>query len=213
MEGRPLDESALVERARAGDASAYEELVRRYQDIAVRTAWVILGGAAEAEDAAQEAFVKAYYALGRFRAGAPFRPWLLQIVVNEARNRRKAAGRRVNLALRAAEQRYPGGPTSREGDASGGAAPSPEVAAIARERQETLLVAVNRLRDEERLVVTCRYFLELSEAETASALKVPKGTVKSRLSRALAHLRADLSMTLSDDDNAVTDDVGQVTNA
>ena len=83
--------TALIERACHGDIGAYEELVRQHQDLAYRTAYLITGGAAEAEDAAQEAFVKAYYALGRFRAGAPFRPWLLRIVVNEARNRRKAA--------------------------------------------------------------------------------------------------------------------------
>jgi RNA polymerase sigma-70 factor (ECF subfamily) len=199
VEGRPLEEPALVERAKTGDVGAYEELVRRYQNIAVRTAWVILGAAAEAEDATQEAFVKAYYALGRFRDGAPFRPWLLQIVTNEARNRRKAAGRRFNLALRSAEQRYPGGPTRRVGYASGDAAPSPEVAALDAERNEALLAAVNRLREEERLVVVCRYLLGLSEAETAETLSVPRGTVKSRLSRALDRLRADLSETFDDE--------------
>src|SRR3954464_7847013 len=80
---------------------AYEELVRRYQDVAVRTAHVISPDG-DAEDAAQDAFVKAYAALGRFRRGAPLRPWLLKIVVNEARNRRRAAGRREHLAVRAA---------------------------------------------------------------------------------------------------------------
>src|SRR5947209_5976739 len=97
--GRPLDDLELVERARRGDVSAYDDLVRRYQELAFRTAYLITGVAAEAEDAAQEAFVKAYYALPRFRAGAPFRPWLLRIAANEARNRRKAAGRREALAL------------------------------------------------------------------------------------------------------------------
>ena len=82
---------------------AYEELVRRYRDVAVRTA-TIVGGADDAEDAAQEAFVKAYAALGRFRAGSPFRPWLLRIVANEARNRRRSAGRRASLAVRAAKR-------------------------------------------------------------------------------------------------------------
>ena len=77
---------------------AYEELVRRYQDVAVRTAHVI-APAADADDAAQEAFVKAWIALPRFRHGSPFRPWLLQIVANEARNRRRSAGRREGLAI------------------------------------------------------------------------------------------------------------------
>src|SRR5438552_17505510 len=74
VEGRPLDDTALVERARNGDVNAYEALVQQYQELAFRVAFQVTGNAADAEDAAQEAFVNAYYALGRFRAGAPFRP-------------------------------------------------------------------------------------------------------------------------------------------
>jgi RNA polymerase sigma-70 factor (ECF subfamily) len=160
---------------------AYEELVRRYQDVAVRTAYVVAGSADDAEDAAQDGFVKAYAALGRFRAGAPFRPWLLRIVANEARNRRRSAGRRANLAVRAAEDRP-----------SLDAAPSPEAAVLVHETRDALLAALNRLRDEDREVIGARYFLELSEAETAEALGIPRGTVKSRLSRALGRLRESL---------------------
>ncbi len=178
MVSRPRDESELVERARRGDESAYEELVRAHQGIAFRTAYLVVGSAAEAEEAAQEGFVKAYRALGRFRPGSPFRPWLLQIVANEARNRRRSEGRRAALALRAAGE-----------GSSGGAAPSPEGALLAGEERERLLEAVNGLREEERLVIACRYFLELSEEETATALGVRPGTVKSRTSRALEHLR------------------------
>src|SRR5579883_1809624 len=140
-------ENALVERARGGDVGAYEELVRRYQDAAVRTAYVVTGDGAEAEDVAQEAFVKAYYALHRFQRGAPFRPWLLRIVVNEARNRRKAGGRRAALALRAAEE-----PTVAD--------PSPEDAALAAERRVALLHALNGLRDDDRQIIAYRYFLD-----------------------------------------------------
>ena len=181
MEGRPPQEESLVERARRGDVSAYEELVHTYQGIAFRTAYLIAGTAADAEDAAQEAFVKAYRALGRFRAGAAFRPWLLQIVANEARNRRRSAGRRAALALRAAAQ-----------ESSGDAAPSPEAALVASERRRELLAALERLREEERLVLACRFFLDLSEEETAAALGVRRGTVKSRQSRALARLREEM---------------------
>ena len=184
MVGRPLEESDLVERAKRGDLGAYEELVHRYQGIAFRTAYVVTGSAADAEEAAQEGFVKAYQALRRFRRGAAFRPWLLEIVGNEARNRRRSAGRRVRLALRAAAD---------EGR-SGGAAPSPEATLLATERRTELLDAVNTLRDEDRLVIGCRYFLELSEEETAAALGWPRGTVKSRLSRALTRLREQLEV-------------------
>ena len=178
MEGRPLEDAELVERARQGDVGAYQELVLRYQAIAFRTAYLVVGEAAEAEEAAQDGFVKAYYALGRFRPGAPFRPWLLRIIANEARNRRKAVGRRASLALRAVEDRP-----------SGDAAPSPEAAALAGEQRALLLRAIERLRGDDRLVVAYRYFLDLSEAEMAEALGVARGTVKSRLSRALGRLR------------------------
>jgi RNA polymerase sigma factor (sigma-70 family) len=175
---RPPTESELVERARRGDEDAYEELVRAHQGIAFRTAYVVAGNASDAEEAAQEGFVKAYRALGRFRPGSPFRPWLLRIVANEARNRRRSAGRRAALSLRAAAE-----------ESSGDAAPSPEGALLAGEEREQLLVVVNELREEERLVIACRYLLGLSEEETAEALGVRLGTVKSRTSRALEHLR------------------------
>ena len=176
-EGRTED-AALVERAQHGDADAYGELVRRYQAVANRTAYVITGAAAEAEEAAQDGFTKAYFALDRFRAGAPFRPWLLRIVANEAKNRRKAAGRRPTVDLSAAEDRP-----------SGDTALSPEAAALASERRASVLGALRMLREEDRLVIAYRYFFELSEAEMADALGVARGTVKSRLSRALERLR------------------------
>ena len=176
--GRPLDESDLIGRAQRGDTHAYEELVYAHQGIAFRTAYVIAGNAADAEDAAQDGFVKAWRALGRFRDGAPFRPWLLQIVANEARNRVRSTGRRRQVELRLAEGFRPGG-----------AAPSPEAAAVAAEDTKRLLGLVNELSDEDRLVIASRYFLELSGEETAEALGIPEGTVKSRLSRALARLR------------------------
>jgi RNA polymerase sigma-70 factor, ECF subfamily len=179
---RPLEESELVEQARRGDAEAWASLVRRYEQIAFRTAYVLTGNAAEAEEAAQDGLVKAYYALGRFRPRAPLRPWLLRIVANEARNRRRSAGRRAMLTLRAAEDRL-----------SGGAVPPPEAALLAAEERTRLLEAVNELGEEQRLVVACRYFLELSEEETAAALGWRRGTVKSRLSRALARLREELA--------------------
>ena len=101
MESRPPDEETLVARVKRGDTTAYEELVRMHQGVAFRVALVAAGDRGDAEEAVQDGFVKAYRALGRFRDGAPFRPWLLRIVANEARNRRRAAGRRAGLTLRA----------------------------------------------------------------------------------------------------------------
>ena len=178
--GRPQLESDLVARSRRGDAQAYEELVHAHQGIAFRIAYLVAGNAADAEEAAQDGFVKAYRALWRFRPGAPFRPWLLQIVANEARNRRRSAGRREALRLRAGA------------DVSGDAAPSPEATLLGAERREELLEAINRLSEPGRLAIACRYLLDLSEAETAAALGCRLGTVKSRVARALEQLRADL---------------------
>jgi RNA polymerase sigma factor (sigma-70 family) len=166
---------------RPRDLDAYERLVREHQGIAFRTAFVITGSAADAEEVVQDAFVKAYRARGRFRSGAPFRPWLLAIVANEARNRRRATGRRARLELALAEERP-----------SGGAAPSPEAALLVREERARLLEAVDALGEEQRAAVACRYFLGLSEAETAAVLGCRPGTVKSRLSRALARLEEEL---------------------
>ena len=159
MEDRPPHEAELVARAKRGERDAYEEIVRRHQNIAFRTAWVITGSAADAEEAAQDAFVKAHRALGRFREGAPLRPWLLTIVANEARNRVRAAGRRERLVLRVAEERRPGG-----------AVPSPEAALLDFERRDELLAAVAELPETDRQAIACRYFLDLSEEETAAAL-------------------------------------------
>jgi RNA polymerase sigma-70 factor, ECF subfamily len=175
---RPWEESDLVGGEKRADTHAYEELVYAYQAIAFRTAYVIAGNAADAEEAAQDGFVKAWRALGRFRKGAPFRPWLLRIVANEARNRRRSAGRRAHLALRAATEQP-----------SGDAAPSPEAAYLSAEQREKLFAAVNELPDDQRTVISLRYFVGLSEQEIAEALGLPSGTVKSRTARALERLR------------------------
>ena len=180
VEGRPSEDAELTERACDGDVDAYEELVTRYQGIAFRVAWLVVHNRGDAEDAVQEAFVKAYYALPRFRPGAPFRPWILRIVANEARNRGRSARRRERLTPRVAAAD------------TADAAPSPEAAAIAREDAQSLAAALDRLPDRDRLVVACRFLLELSEAETAETLGVKPGTVKSRLSRALVRLRTEL---------------------
>jgi RNA polymerase sigma factor (sigma-70 family) len=171
---RVLAEDDLIAQARRGDAAAYASLVRRHQDVAFRTAMLITGHPQDAEEAAQDGFLKAWRALHRFREGEPLRPWLLTIVANEARNRRRAAGRREHLALRAAAA------AETVGDPAPAFEPGP------------LAAAIGRLRDDDRVVIGCRYLLDLSEAETAAALGVARGTVKSRLSRALGRLREEV---------------------
>ena len=184
MGGGPPDEETLIERARAGDAGAYEELVRAYSDLAFRTAYLLTGSAPDAEEAAQDGFVNAFRALAGFRPGAEFRPWLLTIVANLARNRRRAGGRRARMELRAIAAAQ-----------SSDSRPTPEDVAEGRERNRELLAALNAMEEEDREVIGLRYLLELSVRETAIALGVPEGTVKSRLSRALGRLRRRLDGT------------------
>ena len=169
-------------RVRDGDAEAYADLVRRHAHVAVRTA-ALLGAGADAEDVVQEAFVKAYVALDRFRSGSPFRPWLLRIVANETRNLHRAAGRRAAREQRAWAAAVP----------LLLAADVPADAALGEVRRSTLVAGLSRLSAPQRQVVTCRYLLDLDEAETAAVLGWPRGTVKSRLHRALSALRDDLA--------------------
>lgn len=151
--------------------------MERYEQEAFRLAYLMVRDAAEAEDVAQEAFVRAYRALGRFRADEPFRPWLLRIAGNLALNRVRSRARRLAFLSRYRPV------------AADGAAPSPERAALEDERRRMLWRAVGRLKPEHQQVIYLRYFLELSERDLAACLGCAQGTVKSRLHRALANLR------------------------
>jgi RNA polymerase sigma factor (sigma-70 family) len=177
-----VDDAELVARAQAGDVSAYEELVRRHGAAAVRLAGAICGSTADADDVVQEAFVKAFHSLNRFRPGAPLRPWLFRIVANEAKNRRRSSGRRARLAVVAAGRRPD-------------AVALPEDSAVTNAEAQAVLAAVAALPDRDREVVSFRYFAGLSERETADALGCPAGTVKSRLARALDRLRTSAELS------------------
>ena len=182
MEGRPLDERELIASAQNGDTRAFEELVREHQSMAIRVAYLVVRDSPEAEDVTQDAFVKVFRSLESFQTGADFRPWLLRIVRNEALNRARGTRRRRQLALRASND-----------PVSGDAAPSPETQVITRELSGQLLRLIDELPERYRIVVVHRHLLDLSEQETAEILGLPKGTVKSRNSRALERLRGRLS--------------------
>jgi RNA polymerase sigma-70 factor (ECF subfamily) len=183
-----MDEAMAVGLARAGDVDALAWLVRRYSAAAVRLAAAVCGSSADAEDAAQEAFVKMFYALDRFRPGAPLRPWLMRIVANEARNQQRSGRRRAALATRGASSAAP-------------PAPAAEDFVIAAAEADAVLAALATLGERDRLVIGYRYFGGLSEGEMADALGCRQGTVKSRLARALDRLRpvlAQRGVTISD---------------
>lgn len=163
----------MISSVRGGDRAAFAVLVRRYAGIARRTA-AVLGAGADTDDVVQEAFVKAYRALGRFRDGAAFQPWLLRIVVNETRNAHRTASRR----------------SARE------AASLPPLAEPFEERQadlELFRTRVEALPEPQRLVLACRFLLDLDDVQTAQVLGISRGTVKSRTHRALARLRVSMA--------------------
>ncbi|MGI8795629.1 MAG: RNA polymerase sigma factor [Acidimicrobiia bacterium] len=164
---------------------AYGELVRRYQQDARRTAAVI-AGVSVADDATQEAFVRAHRNLASFRPGAPFRPWLLAVVANVARNQRRSAGRWTRALQQSGER--------------GGrhVAVSAEDEMLTRQGSSAVRAALDALPQRYRDVVACRYLLDLSEAETARVLGLARGTVKSRLSRALDRLEGQLHHEVHD---------------
>lgn len=170
-------DAELVIAARQGDLDAFTALVERYRVPTLRFAYGIAGG--DAEDAVQDAFVKAFRNLGGFRTSAAFRPWLFTIVANEARNRLRSSSRRRKLELQVRDQ-----------PRVVGAAADELVADLA--QRERLVDAVASLPDRYREVVALRYFAGLSESETAEVLSCPLGTAKSRMSRALDLLRTRL---------------------
>jgi RNA polymerase sigma factor (sigma-70 family) len=185
MQGHNMDrgtDAALVVAAREGDLDAFAVLVERYRTSALRVAYGIAGN--EAEDAVQDAFVKAFRKLDGFRADAAFRPWLFTIVANEARNRRRSLARRGKLELQVRAQPQPVGANVDE-----------EVAR--HDQRQRLLDVVAELPDRQREIISLRYFAGLSESETAEVLSAPLGTVKSRLSRALDLLRSRLGDEVS----------------
>ena len=173
-------DSELITRAKGGQLDAFEELVRRYEATAVRVASVVCGSAG-AEDAVQEGFIRAFRALDRFDERRPFRPWLLRIVVNVAKNRVRTEQRHTQLVLRT-----PGAPVASADEGID--------SVLAAERRAALAAALARLPERDRVVLACRFFEGMSEREIATTLGVRPGTVKSRLSRAMARLRVELEV-------------------
>ena len=171
-----MDESTLVRDAANGDAAAWEPLVLAHQEAVFRLSYLLLGDPDDAEDIAQETFLRAWNHLKRFDTARPLRPWLLSIAANLASNRRRSAGRYLAALTRA----FRNEPAS---------SASVEEKSTRYMEASHIWKAVQTLNVSDQQMVYLRYFLELSVAETAEVLKVAEGTVKSRLSRALERLR------------------------
>jgi RNA polymerase sigma-70 factor (ECF subfamily) len=172
---RPLahrSEQRLVAAARDGSVDAFETLYRRSWPYAYRTAYLIVRDEAAAEDIAQEAFLRAIRSLDRFDRRRPFAPWLHRIVVNRAIDWARARAHRREV-----------------GDAPLGALQAPP----REELDGELAAALAGLPPEQRAVVVLRYLLEYTPGEIAELLDLPRGTVNSRMRRALDALEGELA--------------------
>ena len=188
-------ETDLVEAARAGNGAAFEAIMRRHNRLLFRTARAILKDEAEAEDAVQEAYIKAFSKLSTFAGKASLSTWLVRITVNEALSRRRGGSRRFEMdefdelqdlgaekggsALGAADQRD-----------------TPESCAARGEIRRLIEQAIDELPQHFRTVFVLRAVEEFSVAETASCLDIPQDTVKTRFHRAKQALRQALDRRL-----------------
>jgi RNA polymerase sigma-70 factor (ECF subfamily) len=171
-----LDETTLIQRATSGEAAAWEPLMLAHQEPVFRLAYLFLGDADDAEDIAQETFLRAYRSLKHFDPSRPLRPWLLSIAANLARNRTRSAARYLAALTRSFRADPPKSldveqHTAQNLDAT------------------QLWNAVRQLPADDQQIIYLRFFLDLSTAETSQALDVAEGTVKSRLNRAVGRLR------------------------
>lgn len=182
------DDHTLVAASQRGNQAAFGEIVRRYQRAVHRLAWSLTRSAADADDLAQETFVRAWGAIGRFEPGQPLFPWLARIVTNQAfslfRTRRRRPETSIDALLEAGQQ--------------WGVDDDPADHSANRERDAHLRECFDELAPEHQAVLALRAVQDLSYDEIARALEVPVGTVMSRLSRARAELRRRLAARTGD---------------
>lgn len=185
----PPDESVLVRRARQGDLGAYDELVRRYQERIYSTVYHMTANHEDANDLAQEAFIKAFQALKSFKGGSSFYTWVYRIAVNKTINFLKQRKNRTQMSL---------------DDLDLNAEHDPDLVALISEKtprreinlaelQEKLNAAMQKLSESHRLVVTLHDIQGLSHEEIAEIMECNIGTVRSRLFYARQQLQAYLS--------------------
>lgn len=174
------DQEKIIARARRGDADAFEQLVVAYRDQVFRLALRMCGSEADADEVAQEAFLSAWKALPNFRGESQFSTWLYQLSTHAAIDLMRREKRQIAAAditeVSAADP-----------------APSPQQQAEQSEQREIVRDAILQLAPEQREVVVLRFMEELSYEEIGAVLKLPSGTVKSRLNRAKAQLKEILS--------------------
>ena len=170
------EDEALLQCQR-GDRDAFHYLVEQYKDVLYGAAYLMTRNRALAEEQVQEAFLLAWKGIRGFRRGRPLKPWLVRILVNSVLTQRR----------RGAVPTAPLDESSMDADAV-----DPEDMAGVMEDRQTVQRALAELSPEHRQVLVLRYFADLSVPEVARSIKAPEGTVKSRLHRALGHLRTQL---------------------
>jgi len=170
-------ELELIEQAQQGDRRAFGQLVRRHRKGAINVVYRMCGSAHVAEEAAQEAFIKAWTHLPSYKPRSPFRNWLYRIAINAARDALRRERPTVDTDLEIL-------PSPDQG---------PQAAAESEERRERVRQAVLDLPSASREVLVLREYEGLSYKEIASTLGIPMGTVMSRLNYARGHLRKSLA--------------------
>lgn len=195
-----VDDALLVEQVRGGDMSAFSRLIARYQDRIVNTCWRISGNLDDAQDLAQEAFLRALESIESFQHRAGFYTWLFRIAVNLAISHRRKAARAVKLSLHGSDgqsrvenqaARLVGRVTHDAND--------PPANVVSRETGQRVAEAIEQLDDEHRAVLVLRDIEGFDYQRIAEILDLPIGTVKSRLYRARMELRGRLAPELSVD--------------
>jgi RNA polymerase sigma-70 factor (ECF subfamily) len=173
------DDAALITASQQGDQAAFGEIVRRYQRAVHGLAWSLTRNASDADDLAQETFVRAWGAIGRFETGLPLYPWLARIVTNQAfslfRSRRRRPETSIDALVEAGQQ--------------WGVDDDPADHAARGERDARLRACFGELAAEHQAVLALRAVQDLPYDQIARVLGVPVGTVMSRLSRARAELK------------------------
>ena len=187
MPGTSVEEMELVQRARDGDATAFAEIVVRYQDRIYNLAFRMLGNEADAADAAQEAFVAAWEGMGRFRGQSALYTWLYRVAMNKALGLRRRRQARREVSSNAEEVLMETAADRRE---------APPEVANAHEREAIVQEAIDALPDDLRSVAVLRDIEGLEYEQIAEVLSIALGTVKSRLHRARLVLRGSLARVL-----------------
>ena len=190
MSAKDVDQ-ALVERVQGGDKSAFDILVKKYQHKIVNLVSRYVRDNADALDIAQEAFIKAYRALPRFRGDSAFYTWLYRIAINTAKNYIVTQDRRPPIGdVDATEaEQYDGAQALHETD-------TPEKLVLKEEIEKTIYAAIDELPDELKTAITLREFEGMSYEEIATTMDCPVGTVRSRIFRAREAIDSRISTLL-----------------